>query len=58
MNHTEQLLLAVCVGSIAGSAIGNLIYLASLIIADLKDKKRKKERDKERAALDDPLDIF
>lgn len=57
MTNTEQLLLAMCVGSVAGYAIGNLAYLAYLLIAAHREKKRRKEREAKLTAGKTPLDI-
>jgi len=58
MTNTEQLLLAICVGAIAGSAIGNIIVLISMAVDHFKEKRRKKKEEAERASNDDPLNFF
>lgn len=45
MNRTESLLLAMCVGTMMGSFIGNIIMIIKFAVEDHKEKKRRREEE-------------
>ena len=42
MTHAESLMLAVCLGAVMGSFIGNIIMLIKFAVDDHKEKKRRR----------------
>ena len=45
MNRTESILLAMCVGTMMGSFIGNIIMLIKYAVEDHKEKKRRRKEE-------------